>query len=197
MAGGKSSRMGRNKAFVLLQDRPLIEHILERTAQIPGVDETILITNHAEEYAHLNLPIYPDLIPSKGALGGVLTALHHSRTEAVLIVACDMPFVSPALMRHMSAVRAEPSGPYDVIAPRVGDLPQGTLAVYAKTCIPAICQRIEEGRLKLFGFYDLVKVRYLDEPETRQYDPQGLSLLNVNTPDELDAANRLAADSSA
>ncbi len=194
MAGGKSSRMGQNKAFVLLQGRPLIEHILTRIAQVPGVDETILITNSAEQFAHLNLPAYPDLIPNKGALGGVLTALHHSRTDAVLVVACDMPFISPALLRHMNTLRAEPSGPYDVIAPRVGDLPQGTLAIYARTCMPVIREHIDAGRLKLFGFYDRVKVRYLDEAETRQYDPQGLSFMNINTPDELDAANHLTAD---
>lgn len=194
MAGGKSSRMGANKAFVLLQGRPLIEHILARVAQVPGVDETILITNEPEQYAHLHLPAYPDLIPNKGALGGVLTALHYSRSDAVLVVACDMPFIDPALLQYMASLRAEPSGPYDVIAPRVGDLPQGTLAIYAKTCIPTIRQRIAEGRLKLFGFYDLVKVRYLDEAETQRIDPQGLSFLNINTPDELDAANHLTAD---
>lgn len=194
MAGGKSSRMGENKAFVLLQGRPLIEHILARVAQVPGVDETILITNQPEQYAHLHLPAYPDLIPNKGALGGVLTALHYSRSDAVLVVACDMPFIDPALLQYMASLRAEPSGPYDVIAPRVGDLPQGTLAIYAKTCIPTIRQRIAEGRLKLFGFYDLVKVRYLDEAETQRIDPQGLSFLNINTPDELDAANHLTAD---
>jgi len=195
MAGGKSSRMGRNKAFVTLRGRPLIEHVLARVGALESVAGTILLANEPEPYAYLGLPTYPDLIPDKGALGGLYTALHHSPTEAVLAVACDMPFINVGLLRHLDGLRAEAGGPYDAIVPRVEGYPQGMLAIYTRACLPAIRQRIDEDRLKLRGFHDLVRVRYVDEPEYHAYDPQGLSFFNVNTPDELEAAARLADES--
>ena len=118
IAGGKSSRMGQDKSFVQLQGKPLIEHILARLSDL-GQDETILITNRPDAYAHLRLPMYGDLLPNKGSLGGIYTAIHYSRTPDTLVIACDMPFVNAALLRYMLGLREAEGGPFDVIVPRV------------------------------------------------------------------------------
>src|SRR5690348_11953504 len=96
MAGGKSSRMGTDKSFVVLVGKPLIEHVIARVSNL-GQDETILITNKPDAYAHLGLSMYGDVIPDKGSLGGIYSAIHHSRSDYTLTVACDTPFVSPEL----------------------------------------------------------------------------------------------------
>ena len=189
-AGGQSSRMGTDKAFVDLLGQPLIEHIIGRVAGL-GQAETILITNRPDDYAHLGLPLVGDVMPDKGSLGGIYTALHHGQTAYTLVVACDMPFLNPALLRYMVGLCA--GDQYDVIVPRVEGYPQGLHAIYSQNCLEPIRARLDAGRLKVIGFYDDVRVRYLDEAEYAPFDPDGLSFSNVNTPQELAEARRVAA----
>jgi molybdopterin-guanine dinucleotide biosynthesis protein A len=191
MAGGKSSRMGTDKSFVPLLGKPMIEHILERVSGLDQ-DETILITNRPQDYDHLALPMFTDVFPGKGSLGGIYTAIRYSRSEYTFVIACDMPFVNPALMRYMIALRGEREGPYDVIVPRVEGHPQGLHAIYGQACLEPIRSQLDANRLKVIGFYDQVRVRYLDPAEYARLDPDGLALHNINTPEELEAARQLA-----
>jgi molybdopterin-guanine dinucleotide biosynthesis protein A len=195
LAGGKSSRMGTDKSFVPLLGRPMIEHVLERVADL-GQSETILIANRPDDYAHLGLPIFSDVIPDKGSLGGIYSAIHYSRSDSALVLACDMPLVNPPLLRYMIGLRGEEGGPYDVIVPRVEDHPQGLHSIYSRLCLEPIRECLDADRLKVIGFYDQMRVRYLDSPEYARFDPQGLSFQNINTPDELRAAQRLIDHSS-
>jgi molybdenum cofactor guanylyltransferase len=181
IAGGKSSRMGTNKSFVELHGKPIIEHVISRVAEF---GEPILITNQPAEYAHLNLPMYGDVLPEKGSLGGIYTALYYSSTPYTLVVACDMPFVNPALLRYMLTLREG----FDVIVPRVEGYPEGLHAVYSRACLQPIRQKLDQDKLKVIGFYSDTIVRYLDEPEYQPLDPQGLSFFNVNTPEDLQKA---------
>lgn len=179
--------MGTDKSFVPLLGKPMIEHILARVRDL-GQDETILITNRPGDYAQLGLPMFTDVIPDKGALGGIYTAIHASQSDYTLVLACDMPFLNADLLRYMIALRSEP---YDVFVPRVEDYPQGLHALYHKACLLPIRARLDADRLKVIGFYDQVRVRYLDPPEWSRFDPQGLSFHNINTPEELLAAQQL------
>jgi molybdopterin-guanine dinucleotide biosynthesis protein A len=188
-AGGRSSRMGTDKSFVPLLGKPMIEHVLASVSDL-GQDETILITNHPGDYAHLNLPMFTDVVPDQGALGGIYTALHYSHNADVLTLACDMPFLNPDLLRYMITLRAENGGPYDVIVPRVEDHPQGLHALYNRRCLPFIRAQIDAHHLKVISFYGDMRVRYLEPPEWLQLDPRGLSFHNINTPEELQAAQR-------
>ncbi len=192
IAGGKSSRMGTDKSFVTLLGKPLIEHVIARTADL-GQDETILITNKPELYAHMGLPMFGDIVPEKGSLGGIYTALHASHSNDTLTIGCDMPFVNTALLRYMLDLRGASDGPFDVIVPRVEKYPEGLHAIYTKACLEPIRERMEADRLHIIGFYPKVHVRYVDEPEYQSFDPQGLSFFNVNTPEELERAQHLTA----
>lgn len=189
IAGGKSSRMGTDKSFVPILGKPLIEHLLTRIGEL-GQDETLLITNQPSEYAYLGLPMFEDVLPGKGSLGGIYTALYHSSQPYTLAIACDMPFVNPPLLRHMMALRQ--GDQFDVIVPRVEGYPEGLHAIYSKACLPPIRERLEANQLKVIGFYERVRVRYIDEAEYQQFDPKGQSFYNVNTPEELAEAQRLA-----
>jgi len=193
IAGGKSSRMGTDKSFVALLGKPLIEHIIARVADL-GQDETLLVTNRPADYAHLSLPMYTDVLPEKGSLGGIYTALHYSGSEYTLVTACDMPFVNPKLLRYMIGLIDSDGGPFDVTAPRVEGYPEAMHAIYSKACLEPIRQRLDADKLKIIGFYDDVRVRYIDEPEYQPIDPKGLSFFNANTPEELAEAQRLAEE---
>jgi molybdopterin-guanine dinucleotide biosynthesis protein A len=191
IAGGKSSRMGTDKAFVEILGKTMIEHILKRTANI-GQSETILITNRLKDYARLNLPMHTDVVPDKGSLGGIYTAIHHSQQPYTLVVACDMPFLNPDLLRYMVGLCE--ANQFDVIVPRVDQYPQGLHAIYSKACLKPIRQRIDADRLRVIGFYPDVRVRYIDEPEYEKFDPAKTALRNINTPEELAEARRIAGD---
>ena len=190
MAGGKSSRMGTDKSFVTLLGKPLIEHLIDRLADL-GEDERILITNRPDDYSALGLPMFPDVLPNKGSLGGIYTAITHSQSDYTLVIACDMPFANLALLKYMVGLC---DGSHDVIVPRVDSYPEGLHAIYSRACLAPIRQRLDVDQLKVMGFYGDVRVRYLDEAEYQLFDPKGLSFFNVNTPQELEEARRLAGE---
>lgn len=189
MAGGKSSRMGQDKAFVEILGKPIIEQIIDRVSQL---GQTFIITNRPNEYASLDLSMFSDVLPNKGSLGGIYTALHHSPTHHTLVLACDMPFVNTEFLHFMLDLRAD----NDVVVPCIEGYPQGLHAIYSKNCLAPIRQKLDQDQLKVISFYDEVRVRYLHEPEYHAFDPQGYALLNINTPEELAEARYLAGDHS-
>lgn len=187
LAGGQSSRMGSNKAFAEIGGRPTIERIIERVH--PLGSEVLLIANTPGEYLHLGLPIYTDLIPGKSTLGGVYTAISQASNEHTLIVSCDQPFLNQDLLRYLISLREG----YDVVIPLNREkYPQSMHAVYGKRCLEPIRQRLEADRLKVIGFFPDVRVREVAGKEIDQFDPQRYSFINVNTPEDLAEAQRLA-----
>lgn len=188
-AGGQSSRMGTDKSFVEVAGQPIIDRVMSRVADL-GQRETILITNQPEDYAHLGLPMYPDVMPGKGSLGGIYTALHYSTQPHTLVVACDMPFLNEDLLRYMLNLIDDT---VDVMVPRVDKYPQGLHAIYSQACLRPIKEQLDADRLKVIGFYGKVRVRYLDEDDYKRFDPGGRAFMNINTPGDLEEARRLAA----
>jgi molybdopterin-guanine dinucleotide biosynthesis protein A len=135
--------------------------------------------------------MYTDVLPDKGSLGGIYTAVHYSRSDYTLVVACDMPFLNPNLLRYMVGLLDEKDGPFDVVVPRVEGYPEGLHALYHKNCLVPIHRQLELNQLKVISFYGGVRVRYLDEPEYAPFDPKNLSFQNVNTPEEVSWAENL------
>ncbi|MCY3832664.1 MAG: molybdenum cofactor guanylyltransferase [Chloroflexi bacterium] len=187
IAGGQSRRMGRDKAFVDLGGKTLIEHVIERGADL-GQAETILITNQPADYEQLGLPMFRDALPGKGSLGGIYTALLKAASEFVLVLACDMPFINSDLLRLMIA---QIHDDIDIIVPRVDGYPQGLHAIYRQTCLIPIRVQLAANRLKIIRFYDRMRLRYLDEADYAEFDPAGRSFANLNTPEELEQARLL------
>ena len=187
LAGGHSSRMGTNKALVRVGGRTIAERIVEQVR--PLTEELILVTNTPEVYAWLDLPMFGDLIPDKGPLGGLYTALSGVRNDCALVVSCDQPFLNAELLRYLIWLREG----YDVVVPLAPDgYPQSMHAVYRKTCLGPIRARIDAERLKVIGFFEDVRVRRVPMEEIAPIDPERLSFVNVNTPDDLAEAERLA-----
>jgi len=187
LAGGQSSRMGSIKALVRVGGRTIIERIVERVQ--PLAEELILVTNTPEVYAWLGLPMFGDLIPGKGPLGGLYSALSSVHGDHTLAVSCDQPFLNADLLRYLIGLREG----YDVVVPLAPDgYPQSMHAVYGKGCLGPIRARLDADRLKMIGFFDEVRVRQVPMDEIAPIDPERLSFVNVNTPGDLAEAERIA-----
>ncbi len=190
LAGGLSKRMGANKALLRLESGgptlpTLIEMVVARLKEAGFGDGLLLVANTPGELGFLGLTTVADELPGAGPLGGILTALVHSPHPRVLVVACDMPLLNPALLRYM----AQLPDSSDVIIPRWIDKSGSTNveplhAIYSRRCIEAIRERLSAGNLKVQGLLDDVSAQYVEEQEMRLFDPQLLCLRNINTPQD-------------
>jgi molybdenum cofactor guanylyltransferase len=188
-AGGKSTRMGTDKALLDIGGKPMIERILE---QVHGLGEPLIVTNTPEKYAYLNLPLVGDLLPDKGALGGLYTAIQAATQPHALVLACDMPFVNRPLLEFMMA-QAEA---FDAVVPRLmtesGKVEAEPFrAIYGKTCLAPIQQALDAGKMRMISFFSDINLRWVEEAEVKQFDPHLLTFKNCNTPEELEAVRAL------
>lgn len=152
LAGGKSSRFGSNKALSRIEGVRLIERLRKTVGSV--TERMLLITNTPEEYGFLNLESRKDLVPRCGPIGGIYTALRTANTPLCLCVACDMPFIGPGFLEYM----VEQASGYDAVVPVNEGREEPLCAVYRKSCVPAIEDRIEARRYKITGFFDEVRV---------------------------------------
>lgn len=188
-AGGRSSRMGRDKALVPLAGRPMIAHVVERIA--PLADQLLITTNRPDDLAFLNIDMISDAEPGAGALPGLLTALTHASNPLVGIVACDMPFVSRRLLSHMLMLAEEA----DVVVPQWDDRYQPLHAVYRRDiCQAAVEQALAAGKKRMISFFDGLNIAVVSAETVAAYSPKGLTFFNVNTPDELRSAEMRLKD---
>jgi molybdopterin-guanine dinucleotide biosynthesis protein A len=188
-AGGESSRMGEDKALKSFLGRPLIQRVVERLS--PVADEVIVTTNNPDTYRFLGVPLFPDLRPGRGALGGLYTAVASASHPIVAVAACDMPFASAMLLEAMSRLLVEEEA--DVVIQKSDEGYEPLHAVYRRaTCLPAIESAIDADQWKVIAWFPKVKVRVLNPEEVKLYDPSGLAFWNVNTPEEFSKAEELA-----
>jgi len=192
-AGGQSSRMGQDKALKLFLGSSLIQRVIERLS--PIADEILVTTNHPEDYAFLNLPLFTDLKPGRGSLGGLYTALFSAKHSIVAVAACDMPFANAELFKAASAILVEEEA--DVVIAKTSEGYEPLHAVYRReTCIPAIEAAIASDKWRMDSWFPQVKMRLLTPEEINRYDPQGVAFSNINTPEEFAQAEQRAQLSS-
>jgi molybdopterin-guanine dinucleotide biosynthesis protein A len=179
LSGGKSLRMGENKAFIEIDGISIIRRICNLFQEL--FPEVIIVTNQKELFKDFNTKIFDDLIPNKGALGGLYTGIYFSSFHFSFCVACDMPFIKKPLVTFlMKNVNDE-----DVIVPRTQDGLQPLHAIYSKNCLKPIKDVLDQGKYKIIDIYHLVKVKTVEERDFLSLDPLRESFINVNTPEEL------------
>ena len=188
-AGGGSTRMGRDKGLLPFLGQPLVARIVERLADL--ADEILVTTNLPDGYRFLNLPLVADLLPGRGALGGLYTALSAASYPYVAVVACDMPFVSRALLAAGRYLLAQTA--FDAVVPRTPGGLEPFHAVYRRvTCLPLVKEVLEAGKQRVDAWYSQAQIHYLEADEIARNDPAGLAFYNVNTLEELRAAEKMA-----
>jgi molybdopterin-guanine dinucleotide biosynthesis protein A len=181
--------MGEDKALRPFLGRPLIQRVLERVR--PAAGELLVTTNRPAAYEFLGLPLFSDLQPGRGALGGLFTALGAASLPVVAVVACDMPFACAPLLLASSKLLLD-EGADVVIARSEGGL-EPMHAVYRRsTCLPAIDAAMRAGMWKAIDWLPEVRARVLTAEEVAFSDPQGLAFRNVNTPEQFAEAEQLA-----
>jgi molybdopterin-guanine dinucleotide biosynthesis protein A len=183
MAGGKSTRMGQDKAWIELDGEPLIARVAGVLKQV--ADEVIIVANDPR-YAALGLRVVPDRFPDGGALGGIATGVSAATHDRVLVAACDMPFLSVEVWRVLLDHRYEA----DVVIPKVANEFETMHALYTKACVAPMERALAAGKMRVISFFDEVRVQTIAERELRVADPTLRSFTNVNTPEELASALR-------
>ena len=187
-AGGKSLRMGENKALKLFAGQPLISRMISRLE--PIAQELLVTTNQPQELEFLGLPLVPDMLPGKGALSGLYTAVAAAHQPLVAVLACDMPFINPDLLAVQRDILRNEG--VDVVVPWSPQALEPLHAIYRKsTCLPAIEAALHADLRRLISWFPQVKVREMQAPEVAQVDPQFTSFINVNTPQEFRQAELL------
>jgi len=157
----------------------------------PLVDEAVLLTNDADLAQVGDVRLLLEPAPHAGVLPALATGLEAATGDVCLAVACDMPFVSGSLFRYLLALRT--SAGADVVIPRTSDLLEPMHAVYRRlTVLPAIRAALARGEQRMISYFRDVRVREVGEDEWHAHDPSGLAFFNVNTPDDLAEARRLA-----
>jgi molybdopterin-guanine dinucleotide biosynthesis protein A len=195
IAGGASSRFGAPKALAELDGERIIDRVARSLSS--AATEIVMVANDAAIVAAVPFESRPDVVTGAGPLAGVLTALLWARErshEWIVAVACDMPFVDPALLallvKHTTADVA-----FDLVAP-ASDGPRGIeplCAAYRTTCIDAIRDAIDRGDPRMIGFHRQVRVETIPIVEVEAIGEPARLFMNVNTPDDLDRATRMIA----
>lgn len=192
-AGGASRRMGQDKALVPFLGRTLLEYVLDQIAGFGS--ETLIITNRPEAYEKFGVQLRSDVLPGLGALGGLYSAIHHAEHDRCLVLACDMPFVNRPLLRHMVSMAAD----HDAVVPRLepAEFAEPFRAVYRKTCLGPLRSALEAGERRVASALAGLDIRLLDRTEIERFDPGARSFFNINTPEDLEEARRLASQIAA
>lgn len=181
--------MGKDKALAPFLGRPLIERVLGRVA--PLADEVVVTTNSPDGYRFLGVRLVSDLVSARGALGGLFTALSAARHPMVAVVACDMPFVSADLLAVESHLLV--SSESDAVIPITSMGMEPFHAVYRRaTCLPAVHAAIYAQKWRVDAWFDDVRIVFLPPEEILRYDPRQIAFWNLNTPEELRQAERMA-----
>ena len=178
LVGGKSSRMGSNKAFLELKGKSFIELQIDLLREI--FDDIFISANTSSEYEYLNLSIFKDVYPGKGPLGGIYTSLINSSSLHTFMLACDMPFIGPELINHLKDLTKE----YDVVIPKSEKGLEPLHAFYSKKCIDPIKRSLEEDNLRITSFFPHVNVKIVELDNLNLSDSFKNSIKNLNTRDD-------------
>lgn len=200
LSGGRSRRMGQDKAFLELGGQRLIDRVADTLMRV--CDDLVVVANDLDRYNSPRWRVVPDAFPDTGSLGGLYTGLTAARHRYVVAVACDMPFLNIKVLRYLGraalgwdAAVPRLSTPHIIPHANTAERPtakdvnlQPLHAVYHRRVAHAIRRQIAAGDLRMIGFFPQVRVRYVDSHELQSLDPLGLSSFNANTPDEWQAA---------
>jgi molybdopterin-guanine dinucleotide biosynthesis protein A len=190
LAGGHGSRLGGvNKALLEVGGRPNVARVLEALG--PLCQDLVIVANDLELASWPGVRLVLDREPHAGVLPALAEGLAAAGGERAIVVACDMPFLSTALLRDLVQRSAE----VDVVIPVVDGRPEPMHAVYRRLpCLEAIRAALAAGERRMISFLDRLRVERVDEANLRALDPELRSFFNTNTPEDLALARSLARE---
>lgn len=185
LTGGKSSRMGRPKALLPFDDEPLIAHIVRRLGRVFA--ETVVVAAPDQELPPLPVLLVRDQVAYQGPVSGIYHGLKAATRDVCFVTSCDAPFLNLELISQLLSQIAD----WDVVVPFWQERFQPLHAVYRTKLAPLLKDQLERGELRPISLYGKVRTREFREDEIRRLDPEGFSLLNMNSPADYDAALQL------
>jgi len=179
LAGGRSSRMGKDKAFLEIEGRPLLARALD---VLRAVTPEVRVAGPVEKFAAYR-PVVEDIYPERGPLAGIHAALMASTTDLNLVLAVDLPLITEALLRFL----IEQAAACDAIVtvPRVTGGYQPLCAVYRRAFAALAQAALESGRNKVDALFAATNVRVLEESELARFGFDAAIFENLNSPEDL------------
>jgi molybdenum cofactor guanylyltransferase len=185
LAGGRASRFGgRDKSALIVEGLPILDRQLAVLSQV--TDDVMFVAGEQTTPPRSDVRIVWDRVPASGPLGGLDAALAVARHDALVLLACDMPFVTARLLRHLLALT---SGA-DAVVPRTERGYHPLCAAYTRACQPAIAARLDRGQLRMVDFLADVRVRVVCGDELAALGDHHRLLANINTPAEYEGLDR-------
>lgn len=175
LAGGRSRRMGKNKALLEIDGMPLIQKTY--LTMLSLFKEVIIITNTPDEYSFLPCCCFPDIYPDTGSIAGLHTGLKAGTTEGIFIVPCDMPFLSTSLIRQM----CDHATNYDAVVPLSFQGVEPLHAFYRKRCVEPLEVYLQQGRKHIRAFLEQVRTRYVSVFDLQYQEKKSQLFFNLNT----------------
>ena len=184
LAGGKSRRMGRDKALIPVGDRALLSRVYAVAEEV--FTDILVLSNLHTHLDKVRAPIVKDVIPRQGPMIGIVSALLYARTPYVFVLACDMPFLRKDAIEYvLTAARGE-----DIVIPKTEKGFEPLHALYNRSCISPLLSAIERGRMKIPDIFPLLSVKVVEGKGV--FTGQGLSIFtNINTEEDLSRAQSL------
>jgi len=186
LAGGASRRMGRDKALLALGGRCLLQRAAD---EVSAVSDEVIIAARGRRLnvSGRNLRWVPDFPGAEGPLAGFGSGLAAASHDTAFLVACDMPFISGALLRKL----ADSLGECDAIVPLCDGVPQPLHAVYHRRSLPTVQSLLRLGERSFRALLPRLQVKYVPEERCLETDPSGLSWFNLNRPEEYSVAQQI------
>ncbi len=178
LAGGRSSRMGRDKSLLPYNGRPLIETVFKTLSELFA--DVVVVTDRPDDYGFLPCPKIPDIHAGQGSLAGVHAGLKRSRNERIFVVACDMPHLDKDLIHWLAGIgTAAPA-----LVPESGGGLEPLHAFYSKAALPAIEEAITSGNRKILDLLENIGAEIVPAAEVARHSPDFRSFMNLNTPED-------------
>lgn len=178
LAGGKSSRMGSNKALLAYKGKPLIASIYQKMAEL--FDQVAVVTNNPEDYSFLPCRKIPDIYPGMGSIAGIHAGLSWSPEESIFVVGCDMPFLDEKLVRWLAARHV--AGTATVPLTPGGFEPLHSF--YSKGVLPVLDQALNSESRRIIDFLGQMNAKVIPAEDVAEICPDFSSFINLNTPED-------------
>ena len=179
LAGGKSTRMGTDKAFVLWNNKPFIQYSIDALSTM--VDEIIIVSDYAK-FDRLGYKRVEDCISEAGPLSAMYSGLKESKTELNLVLSCDIPLITSDVLEELLIAHHKD---LDAVVCRANDTVMPLVALYDKCCYKTCESLLQSGERRMMRLMDVLpNVSYL-----HLNDAQSISVKNINSPMDLNEIN--------
>lgn len=187
LAGGESKRLNNvEKSNLLVGNRRIIAWMMSVYEKL--FSEIILVSNHPTTYLEWDAIVVKDIYTKRSSLTGIHSGLFYTKTDHAFIAACDTPFLKKDLVK---VIVQHIDSSTDVVIPRTDVGIEPLCAVYSRRCLQTVQGALEQNNLKIRNVFNKLKVKEVPETVLRKIDPGLASFFNINTPDDLEQANRM------